>query len=431
MRGGSGWRLAAVALALIAQAIAADEQALPEPLSLADALALARTDLPQIELAMAERDASAASLAEVEALGGVRLSAIGEARAVRPVYKSPDRDKNDSSARIALTKRLYDFGYSEAREAAARLAGDSSEWGHLDARQQARLNIMQRFFDVILADLQFARDNEAMAGAFIDADRARDRHELNRVSDVDLLAFEAAYQQALQLRVQSQAQQRAARSLLALAMGRPDDLAANLLRPAAPEIPSAQPDYDSLLAAVLQGNPRLQGLRAQVDSARAAVEAARNAYGPVLSGELDASVYNRQTASTHPLGGGLVLEVPLLTGGAKDADVAAARAALRRSRAALTAAEYGLRQQVLELWLRLGNLRTRLNGLKVRGDYRELYLDRSRALYELEVKTDLGDAMTEISAVELDLAQAEFDWVMTQARLDALAGSLLPEEQAK
>ncbi|MGB5493168.1 MAG: TolC family protein, partial [Sedimenticolaceae bacterium] len=111
--------------------------------------------------------------------------------------------------------------------------------------------------------------------------------------------------------------------------------------------------------------------------------------------------------------------------------VAAARAELRRSSAALTAAEYGLRQQVLELWLRLGNLRTRLNGLKVRGDYRELYLDRSRALYELEVKTDLGDAMTEISAVELDLAQAEFDWIMTQARLDALAGRLLPEEQAK
>ncbi|MGB5493784.1 MAG: hypothetical protein WBM97_04820, partial [Sedimenticolaceae bacterium] len=60
----------AVSLVLVGQAIGADEQALPEPLSLADALALARTDLPQIELALAERDASAASLAEVEALGG-------------------------------------------------------------------------------------------------------------------------------------------------------------------------------------------------------------------------------------------------------------------------------------------------------------------------------------------------------------------------
>ena len=52
MSGAWGWRLAAVALVLVAQANGADEQALPEPLSLADALALARTDLPQIELAL-------------------------------------------------------------------------------------------------------------------------------------------------------------------------------------------------------------------------------------------------------------------------------------------------------------------------------------------------------------------------------------------
>ena len=64
-------------------------------------------------------------------------------------------------------------------------------------------------------------------------------------------------------------------------------------------------------------------------------------------------------------------------------------------------------------------LRIRLAGLQVRGDYRELYLDRSRALYELEVKTDLGDAMTEMSAVELDQARAEFEWIMTQVEAPA------------
>ena len=63
----------------------------------------------------------------------------------------------------------------------------------------------------------------------------------------------------------------------------------------------------------------------------------------------------------------------------------------------------------------------------MRGDYRELYLDRSRALYELEVKTDLGDAMTEITAVNLDRARAEFAWLMTLAELDALRGRLIPE----
>ncbi|MCG6966199.1 MAG: TolC family protein [Chromatiaceae bacterium] len=415
----------AVSLAL------ADEQPLPDPLSLADALALARDDLPALELAGAARDASAAALAEAQSLTGLRLDAVGRLRAIEPSSIALNRDPNDSSARLALTKRLYDFGYSAAREQAARLAGDGNEWRYLDARQQAHQQIMRSFFDVILADLQYARDNEAMAGAYIAADRARDRHELKRLSDVDLLQLEAEYQVALRNRAQSQTLQRAARSRLAIAMGRPSELAPNVVRPKAPDTTVPLPDYETLLAEVLQNNPGLKALRAEVDAARAEVQAARNGHGPVISAELEAQTFNRETNTTNPLGATLIFEVPLLTGGAKDAEIAKAGARLRSVSATLAASEQTLRQQVLDLWLQLDNLRTQLAGLKVRGDYRELYLDRSRALYEMEVKADLGDAMTEISALRLDVAQAEFDWMMTQARLAALAGRLLPEEQTQ
>lgn len=410
--------------------VRADLPPLPEPLTLDDALALAHPDLPAVELALADRDARAATLAEAESLSGVRLSAIGRLRAVEPSSVSRDPDNGDSSVRLALSKRLYDFGYSAALAESARLAGHGSAWRALDARQASRLNIMRRFFDVILADLQFARDNEAMAGAFITADRARDRHELKRLSDVDLLEAEAAYQEALRVRSQSQTLQRAARSQLAVAMGRPNDLVADLVRPPAPATDGELEDYATLLAAAKAGNPQLQALRAEVAAARAGVEAARNGHGPVLSGEVEAGLYERKTSSTHPLAAALVLEVPLMTGGARDADLARARADLRASQARLAALEQAVGQQVLDLWLRLDNLRVTLESLRLRGDYRELYLDRSRALYELEVRTDLGDAMTEISAVRLETARAEFDWMMAQARLQALTGRLVPEEPA-
>jgi len=404
---------------------------LPEPLSLEDALTFARPDLPAIELALAAREASAAELAGAEALSGVRVSAIGRLRAIEPSYRSINRDNNDSSFRIALIKRLYDFGYSDALEESARLAGAGTEWRHLGARQTAHLAIMRSFFDVILADLQFARDNEAMAGAFIDADRARDRHELNRISDVDLLALEATYQEALRARTESESLQRAARSRLAIAMGRPDDLVSDLVYPPAPDMDQPAPEFETLLSEVLRGNLDLKALRADVKSAQASVDAARGDFGPVLSGELDASVYNRMTNSTHPLGAALVLEMPLHSGGAKEAGIAEARATLRSRRARSIAAEHGLRQKVLDLWLSLGNLKRQYEALQVRGDYRELYLDRSRALYELEVKTDLGDAMTEISALRLDSAYTEFEWMTVRAELAALAGRLLNEDQAR
>ena len=66
--------------------------------------------------------------------------------------------------------------------------------------------------------------------------------------------------------------------------------------------------------------------------------------------------------------------------------------------------------------------------MTVQDDYRELYLDRSRALYEMEVRTDLGDAMVQMSAVRLDRARAVFDWMLTRAQLAALSGGLIDAE---
>ena len=105
-----------------------------------------------------------------------------------------------------------------------------------------------------------------------------------------------------------------------------------------------------------------------------------------------------------------MLEVPLYTGGRSDAVVAEARAQFEKKQAELAESELNLRQVVLDLWLELQNLTSRMQELEVRGDYREYYLDRSRTLYDLEVTTDLGDAMVQTSDVRLEKAQAAFQW---------------------
>jgi outer membrane protein TolC len=206
---------------------------------------------------------------------------------------------------------------------------------------------------------------------------------------------------------------------------------ASVRLPAPPDPAAPLPEFESLVAQVLQDNPERKALQAEVEAARAGLAAARNSYGPVVSGEVEAAAYERPTNSTHPFTAALVLEIPLFSGGADDAAVALAQAELHKSQALLAAFDNQLRQRALDIWLELENLRVTLQGLKVRGEYRELYLDRSRALYEMEVKTDLGDAMTEISALRLDEARAEFDWMMARSRLKALTGQLLQEEPVR
>ena len=57
--------------------------------------------------------------------------------------------------------------------------------------------------------------------------------------------------------------------------------------------------------------------------------------------------------------------------------------------------------------------------------FRDLDLDLRRSLYEFEVASDLGDAMTEISDYRLQKAENDYQLALAWARLDALTGRLL------
>jgi outer membrane protein TolC len=228
--------------------------------------------------------------------------------------------------------------------------------------------------------------------------------------------------------VRSQTRQRLTRTRLAQLLNRPDDPPANLVMPDEPDLSAKLPSVEELTEQALAGNPHLKALRAKVESALQGVAAARKAYGPVIRGEMKAGTYNRDMGSRYPVQAGLVFEMPLFTGRAGDAAVARARADLAARRAELSAAELAVRQAVLDSRLGLDDVKANLQQVSVLGDYRDLYLDRSRTLYEMEVRTDLGDAMVKMSAVRLEHAKALFNGLMAQARLEALTGHLINDK---
>ncbi|HBH36444.1 MAG TPA: hypothetical protein DDW45_08900 [Gammaproteobacteria bacterium] len=84
-----------------------------------------------------------------------------------------------------------------------------------------------------------------------------------------------------------------------------------------------------------------------------------------------------------------------------------------------------LRQAALEQLLSIDLLEAQQRENSVEIDYRDLYLDRSRTLYELEVKADLGDAMTNQTSARLAQMETDFQLLMSWAVLDALQGGFL------
>lgn len=428
-----GQRLAAVICLLISPFAQADRQPapLPSPLTLDQALALADDAHPDLELARARVEAAQAGLARAESNNGLRVEAGLTPQTVLPSLRTNDDFVNDSFARLLVQKPLYDFGRTASLAESARAEIAAREFVYLDTRQARRLDIMARFFDVLLADMRYAVDNEAMAESYVTFDKSRERHRLGQISDIDLLQLENRYQEMLVARTRSQKRQAQTRLQLAVALDRPDELPSDLALPQFPGNERAAPDYKVLFATVLQKNPTLLALRRETEAAREQVAAERARRYPVLSAEGELARYERDFASRSDVRATLNLRIPLWQGGEDSAAIGTAVAHLHETEARQKRAELDLRQAVLDLVQELESLKVERDAAKVRSAYRDLYLDRSRALYELEVRTDLGDAMTRVTEAQWQAAKVEFGLALAWARVDALTGELVQADEGK
>lgn len=414
-----------LALALLNTMLHAGEESLPEPLTLAYALSLADEAHPELEQYRARLEGARAHDDELAAADDLKFGLEAQLRVVEPSYKATNNSSNDSRLKLKLQKRLYDFGRTDAARQAAGFAIQGNHWDYIDARQQRRLEIMENYFKVLLADLQYLRDNEVMTMAFLRWNKLQDTKETGKVSDIDLLEKESIFRRELKKRSLTENMQRVSRARLAISLNRPEQLPSELEPPALDVLKREAGELEELTRQALDNNPRLKALRARVKAAEQDVAYARAGGGPTIRGEVEAAAYNKVTGSRDPLAAALILELPLSNGGSVDAGVARKRAQLRERRAALLQAERDVRQAVLEIWMELKSLKLQVSEMEILGDYRELYLDRSRALYELEVKSDLGDAESRIVDAQLQKMKTEFDTALAWARLDALRGSLV------
>jgi len=401
---------------------------LPDPLTLEQALALSVADHPNLRRAAALRDRERAYGAAAQAVDDPELLLRGRLRWIDPPSAAGDDDHDDHWAGLFLRKRLYDFGYSEALGEAGRYRAEAGQWSYLASHRLHRLQLLEDFFAVLRADLAYAWRNEALATAFVTFDRARERRDLGQRSDLEVLELESANADALRALAEADARRRATRQRLAQVLNRPDSLPGNLESPRLSWLDRERPKDEQWLATMaVERNPRLRALRARVAAAEASLVAARSIAMPRFNGEVELSEYSRETRTRDPVRAGVYVEIPLYRGGRDAAEVATRVAALEEARAELAADEFAVRQAVLESWQALRVLQLQRDAASTRLDYRELYLDRSRALYEQEVRSDLGDAMVRFSEARLRAAETDHRLALTWERLDALTDGALLE----
>lgn len=415
----------AAGMPLLAAQGEAASAALPEPLTLTEALSYADRAHPTLDLARSELELARAELRATRAATrvGSYLELVPQ---IVKVSSDPFSELTaDSRARVVVSKPLYDFGRSRQLHNAAELNVGAREHGFHDTRQQRRIDIMAAFFEVLLADLRFAVDNEAMALAYIRYDVSREEQSLGVISDIDVLEREHRYRQVLVRRTDAEKRQAAARASLARALGRPDDVPRELERPQLKGNDREAPEFAATLARVLQINPALKALNRELAASEAQLAAQHASRWPTLNAEFEAAAFERSISSRNDLRAMLSLRVPLYQGGALAADIDRAAAAVHEARARLGRVEDEVRGRVLDLVQRLESLKIAREAARQHVEFRDRYLDRARAAYELEVKTDFGDALVRMTEAQWAAEAVEFELALAWARLEAMRGELV------
>ena len=417
--------LAVILILLVGQSVAADtgQEPLPQPLRVESALALIDADYPSLRRARALRERAERELEAEQAASDIELEARLEARWIDPNDRVPVEGSDDSRAVVNARKLLSDFGHSSNRIAASQRQADLSLAEEELSHARHRLGVLQRYFDVLLADLAFARDNEAMASAFVSLNRARERNDLGQVSDIDLFELEARYQTARGTRLRALQEQRRTRAELGEILNRPGEAPAQVLGPALPLALPELPDIGSLLEAVDRQSPEIAIRRGEVEVSQRRVAAARTQHRPRLSVEAQVGTWAREFGGDrNPAAVGLVLEIPLYQGRRQSAAVGRATAERHQAQADLDLAMTEVRSAVRDLFYDIEALLIQRDEVIARMDYRELYIDRARALYDLEEAADLGDSMGQQSAAAHFNAATEYALALAFERLALMVG---------
>ncbi len=409
-------------LLCLAQAVAQDT-VLPEPLTLEAALQTAGNQNHPELYSLAQRIAAIeAELGIARGDQGFSLDLKARLSEVEPSDFNTDDETNDSAASLVLSKPIYDFGLQSSLERSLQLQHDALQLQRQLKFEQREITILEQYFAVLNADNEFIAENEALAMGFIRYDNALQDQALGLAAEIEVLRLHSDYQKVRQRRSLAEQRQRLTRALLAATMGYPTQL------PSALEIPKFAtdrpplPEFEALAQRALEQSLEVRVAQANTGAAQAAISIAETEDNPSVDFEIEVSHYERESRLRDDWRASLYFEIPLYSA-ASPAKVERAVAQHRQALASQQQVQSKLRLEVLELWQQIEQWRLVLEGTRIEQEYRDRYLDRSRAEYELEFKTDLGDSMVLYSRSNAEHLRARYALELAYRKLGRLVGS--------
>ncbi|MDH3355321.1 MAG: TolC family protein, partial [Chromatiales bacterium] len=165
----------------------AERLPLPQPLTFTTALSYAKDQSsPELMKIRSKERALIADSNLLQANDSTTVLLGGQLEWAEPVA-TPGNWVDNHKVSITLRKNLYDFGRAGEERLSNTIEQDVLQSNLISAYWQRRQQIMNSFFNVLLADRIADRNDEAMAGAYIRFDRISERQKLGQASDLEVV----------------------------------------------------------------------------------------------------------------------------------------------------------------------------------------------------------------------------------------------------
>ena len=336
---------------------------------------------------------------------------------------SENSGTNNSHAFLKVHQVLFDQNTS-IKQATAEGDLSTSKLRLKALEDQKILQIMRAFFDVVLADMRYETILQRLAISAIREGRVRDDYEQQSASEVTLLEKQTQTQLDVSKRIEAESQQISTRAKLAQLLNvayenRPDEIVKPNFKALVQQVPQ---EFEVWQEKVAKSNPKLNELSLELANLKQVLNQEKNNHEilVVSNARLGEQAYQREKNGNWRVG--LNLTMPLGDSSTQKKKIAQLLLKIKQKQLSIEQLKHTLNQEALALFLKLKTLKQAHKALVTELDYRDLYLELARANYEMQIKSDIGYAMTNLTDTEWKLAKNEFDYVVTLTKLKQLAG---------
>lgn len=320
-----------------------------------------------------------------------------------------------------------------AQSAQLQVAAQASEYEWQLAQQDWMLQTMQRYFDVVQAERRLALVLQQQLAVDKALTEAKDRFKLGDAPVTDTHEAQARAQALAAQAIASSNELDMARQVLADVTGLP----VQTLKLQAPGRVAAGQSTEPLAAWLQraeQNNPMLKLQEAQAEAAQQDIEKHRAVASPTL--DLVAQASRDRLSGSGDFGSasntqsqqmvGVMLNVPLYTGGWRSAKLQEATHLHDKARAELERSRQQVGQMTRAAWQAVQSGQARLAALDAARTASQARLASTQLGRQVGDRTtlDLLNAQNDASAAELAWLQGQIDTLIAQLRLHAMAGQL-------